>query len=270
MSTRAIQTERPSIQRLEHKNFGSGIPYYDDELKMPQSIEHEIAINYLSYCFKYIAKDLKLSSISDHPVWYLIQKPIKDKNQKVIYPDLCVSKNSDISRVTSEDLLFSLEVVSMERKRKEFKDTVLMKALNEYNRVPEFVLVYPKASDNRVIEYYSFDGYQYIPVATRNGKYSSKMIKGLSLQEISMDDWRDGVKLEVLYKGKVLVKYEEVWELKEKAEKEKEKAENRAEKVENQLELSIKKVIQRGKSTFEEIAEDFGVSLDYIKKVASL
>ncbi|MCB1192933.1 MAG: hypothetical protein H7A23_25595 [Leptospiraceae bacterium] len=260
MSTRIIQENRPAIQRWEHTDFGSEIPYFDDELEMSQSIEHEITINYLSYSFKFIGKNLGLTCISDHPVWYLLIKPEKGKTQKVIYPDLCMSKESDVSRITSEDLLFCLEVVSTERKEKEIKDSQLMKKLNEYNRVPEFVLIYPKLDDNRTIEYFIYDGNQYIPLEKQNGLYHSRAIKGLSIRELPGDDWRDGEKIDVLYNGKVLVKYDELWDM---VDEEKQ----RAEQAENQLKSSIKKAIQRGKLTIEEIAEDFEVSVGYVREV---
>ncbi len=49
MSTMVIK--KPSIQKWKHTDFGLEIPYYDEEFEMPQSEEHEIAINYLSYVF---------------------------------------------------------------------------------------------------------------------------------------------------------------------------------------------------------------------------
>ncbi|MCB1190830.1 MAG: Uma2 family endonuclease [Leptospiraceae bacterium] len=55
-----------------------------------------------------------------------------------------------------------------------------------------------------------------------------------------------------------------------KAEKEKEKAEKekeRAERAEKEKELFIKKAVQGGKLTVEEIADIFGVPTDYVKKL---
>jgi FKBP-type peptidyl-prolyl cis-trans isomerase len=308
-----IQQERPTIEPLVHTNFGSGIPYYDDELKMAQSIEHLIAVTYLVYCFDLIAKALDYSCLSDNPVWYLTHKPKKGTIQKVLYPDICISKLLDTSRTTAHNLLLSLEVVSTERWRKEVKDTQVMKARNEYNQVPEFILVYPKASDNRSIECYRHNGYRYVQVPLKSGVYHSRVIKGMSIREIPRDDWKNGEKIEVLFNGEVLVRYADLWFQKkqeslekererkraeqaerekekeqkraEQAEKEKEKEQKRAEqaekekereqkraeqaerekeKIEKQLEHSIKKAIGRGKLTLEEIAEDFGVSVDYV------
>ncbi|MCP5494763.1 MAG: hypothetical protein H7A23_09420 [Leptospiraceae bacterium] len=233
----------PRIERIKHTNFGSGIPYYDDELKMAQSEEHAIAISYLFYCFRFIAKNLGLACLSDHPVWYLLPKPKNGKTQKGLYPDLCVSKNLDTEGVIADDLVFCLEVVSTERRRKEVKDTVIMKGLNEYNRVSEFVLIYPKASDNRAIEYYRYNGFYYVPISPQGGEYSSHAIADLSIREIPRDDWKDGEKVEVLYKGKVLVKYDELWDMMENEQEKVKREQKRAERerLEKEKEQKIAK-----------------------------
>ncbi|MCB1192302.1 MAG: hypothetical protein KDK90_17785 [Leptospiraceae bacterium] len=263
MSTRVAQEKRTILQKKQHTNFGSGIPYYDDELKMPQSKEHEIAINYLSYAFKFIAKDLRLGSISDHPVWYLMPKPKKEIKQKVIYPDLCVSRNTDTSQVTSEDLLLCLEVVSTERKRKELKDRIIMKDLNEYNRVPEFVLIYPRASDNRIIEYYTFDGYGYTLLEKQGGEYQSTVLEGLSIREIPRDDWKNGEKVEVLYKGEILVRYDELWDVvnQERLEKEKQKQTANQERLEKEKQKQIANQERLEKEKHKQVAEKLAEKL---------
>ena len=43
-----------------------------------------------------------------------------------------------------------LEVVSTDDRRKERKDTVVMRALNEYNEVDEFVLYFPDIEDDSI------------------------------------------------------------------------------------------------------------------------
>lgn len=245
-TTRIVQEERPKIQRIEHTDFGSGRPYFDDELKMSQSIEHEIAINYLSYCFKYIAKNLQMTCLSDHPVWYLLTKPKNGKIQKALYPDLCISKELDHTRVTAEDLLFCLEVVSTERRRKEVKDTIIMKGRNEYNKVAEFVLIFPKSSDNRVIEYYHFNGSHYIPILQQEGEYFSRVLKGLSFREIPRDDWKNGEKVEVLFNGKILIRYDELWDNLEEEQKRVVREQKRAEKERSEKELLAKKLRELG------------------------
>ncbi|MCB1192301.1 MAG: Rpn family recombination-promoting nuclease/putative transposase [Leptospiraceae bacterium] len=56
----------------------------------------------------------------------------------------------------------------------------------------------------------------------------------------------------------------------QQTEKEKnraEKAEQEKEQLKSQLDSSIKKALERGKLSLEEIAEDFGVSVDYIKQI---
>lgn len=246
MSTRVIQKKRPTIERIEHTNFGSERPYYDDELKISQSKEHENTINYLSYCFKFISKQLNIGCLSDNPVWYFLPKPKRGKIQKILYPDLCVSKSTDTSSATAEDLLFCLEVVSTERRRKMLKDTIIMKGRNEYNRVPEFVLIYTRSSDNRVIEYYQYNGFYYIPLFPENGEYRSKAIKGLSIREIPRDDWKDGEKVEVLYKGEVLIKYDDLWDIKEEERKQADAEQERAEKEFNRAEKLAEKLRELG------------------------
>ncbi|MCP5496418.1 MAG: hypothetical protein H7A23_17865 [Leptospiraceae bacterium] len=257
MSTRVIQEKRPTIERIEHTNFGSGRPYYDDELKMSQSEEHTIAISYLFYCLKFISKQLNMGCLSDNPVWYLLPKLKRGKIQKALYPDLCVSKNADTNRATAEDLLFCLEVVNTERRRKEVKDSIIMKGRNEYNRVPEFVLIFPKASDNRVIEYYQHNGFCYIPLLPENGEYKSRVIRGFSIREIPRDDWKDGEKVEVLYKGEVLVKYDNLWSIKEEERKRANIEHKRAEK-----ERLEKEKEQRKNKLLVDKLREMGVNLD--------
>lgn len=98
---------RPKIQRWLHTDFGLEIPYYDEEFDLAQSDEHGITINYLSSVFRFLAKELGLKAISDHPVWYLIPPSYQKgkKVQKNIYPDLCVSTVLDISRIGQTRLL---------------------------------------------------------------------------------------------------------------------------------------------------------------------
>ncbi|MCP5493897.1 MAG: Uma2 family endonuclease [Leptospiraceae bacterium] len=242
MST--MVTQKPSIEKWEHTDFGLEIPYYDEELGMSQSEEHEIAINYLSYVFKFIAKKLGFKAISDHPVWYMELTNVQtgDAEQKKFYPDLVLSRNLDVSKIGADEIMLALEVVSTERKAKEIKDTDKMKGLNAFNKIPEFILIYPKVSDNRVIEWFYLEGNEYVPIErNEQGEYHSQAIQGLSIRELPREDWRDGAKVEVLYDGQVLVSYEEVWELLEE-EKQRAKSEKfRADKAEIEKGLEKKR-----------------------------
>jgi hypothetical protein len=47
--------------------------------------------------------------------------------------------------------LLVLEVVSTHERRKELKDTCFQRDLNEYNKVPEFVMAFPELDDARAL-----------------------------------------------------------------------------------------------------------------------
>jgi len=74
----------------------------------------------------------------------------RNNKQKQFYPDFLLARADTPKKVTADDLLFVLEVVSTDDRRKERKDTVVMRALNEYNEVDEFVLYFPDIEDDSI------------------------------------------------------------------------------------------------------------------------
>lgn len=218
MSTKVLEKANiPKLERWEHiEDSDLGIPYYDEELDLPHLKPHRIAISYICDTFDLVAKKLGLEFLSDQPIWYI--EP-NTKEQKNYYPDAGLSTYLDAKRIIATDLLLALEVVSTQRKDKEMKDTKRMKYINGFNGIPEFVLVYPDLDDNRVLEWYSFQGNEYNPVIpNEKGFFCSSTVPGLSMRIMPKDDWVEGMKIEILFQERPLIDYKEVVEKLEKTE----------------------------------------------------
>ncbi len=193
-----------SLLRWPHTDFGAGIPYYDEELDLMHSKAHMRAVAFLVGILQFIEKALGLTLLSDNPIWYLepgtnIQKPFAG--------DIVLARTDDATRVTAEDLLFVLEIVSTNDRRKEKKDTIFQKALNEYNAVPEFVLYFPEPDDERVLRYFRMDPVQNIYSEIRpdaKGLFTSQTVPGLALRSLPEAEWTPGRKIEVLFEGRRL------------------------------------------------------------------
>jgi len=138
---------RPPIDREVPSDFGLCIPYYDEELGVGHGEVHEHAVWFLSTVLRTVARERDLVYHSDYPVRYIDHR---NNKQKQFYPDFLLARADTPKKVTADDLLFVLEVVSTDDRRKERKDTVVMRALNEYNEVDEFVLYFPDIEDDSI------------------------------------------------------------------------------------------------------------------------
>ena len=139
---------RPPIDRDEPSDFGLCIPHYDEELGVSHGEAHEHAVRLLGNALSRVARVRGLVYHSDYPVRYIDHRT---NEQKQFYPDFILAQADTPKKVTADDLLFALEVVSTDDPRKERKDTVVMRELNEYNEVPEFVLYFPDTEDERAL-----------------------------------------------------------------------------------------------------------------------
>ena len=202
MAKAAPEEEREArLERREHTAFVGTAPYFDEDLQVPQSPEHRRTISEVGSVLELIAKEAGLIYLSDHPIWYL--HPETDE-QKSFYGDLVIARQVDARRITAEDLLMVIEVVTTRERKKEIKDTVFQRAVNEYNGVPEFGLIYPDHADKRSMSWFTID--------EENGRYREitlspgsvvepRAIPGLEIRVRPVEDWVPGRKLELYYLG---------------------------------------------------------------------
>lgn len=203
MADRAYESEPPARAQLEAREHVAydGIPYYDQELGVPQTTAHRIAAVESSAVLSDIAKDAGLAFLSDEPIWYW--HPENDE-QRAFYGDCVIGRPADTKRITAQDLLLVMEVVSVNDRRKEFKDTRFQRLLNEYNGVPEFALLFPEVGDARALIWCQLiDGeYQEHAVAP-GGSVASRKVSGLELRVLPREAWKPGYKVDFYFRGEL-------------------------------------------------------------------
>jgi len=176
-----------------------GIPYFDEELDVPQSRPHRVMVGEVMPVLASIAEEAGLTFLSDESIWYL--HPETDE-QRVYYGDCVLARVADVSRITAEDLVLVLEIVSTNDRRKELKDIHFQRLLNERNEVPEFALVFPDADDARALRWFRLvDGrYEEHDVAP-GGHVTSREIPELELRVLPREQWAPGKKIAVYFRG---------------------------------------------------------------------
>ncbi|MCB1193109.1 MAG: hypothetical protein H7A23_09200 [Leptospiraceae bacterium] len=225
-----IQTE---LQPLLHTDFGSGIPYYDEEFELMQGEAHKKAITKYGPCFEWIEETIGYKYLSDQPIWFF--NPQKRK-QEAIAGDLVLAKHTDVSKITAEAILFYMEVVSIDDPRRESRDTLEKKPLCEYNGVPEFGLYFPDIKDRRIFEFYRLVNGKYYSVPEDGyGKWCSKTVEGLCIERLSEDEWRDGEKIRIWFENEKLLDLRREMDMRKKAEIAKLEEQKKREVVENKL-----------------------------------
>jgi flagellar biosynthesis GTPase FlhF len=182
----------------------AGTPYYDSELRMAASYAHIETILYLGPLLRDVAQQLGYCLTSDHPTWYWISEL---NQQKCLYPDLAIATTTDLTALSAEDLALAVEVVTTRNARKEQKDTVRMKAYNEYHEVPEFVLIYPEPDDPRSVVWHRLDEttrtYREVALPA-DRRYRSTAIPGLEIEVLDRAAWRMGRKVRIYFQGELL------------------------------------------------------------------
>lgn len=193
--------ERRPLPELEEE-----ILYYDAELDVATSKTHRHAAVDLCNKLEPVAQALGLFFLSDESIWYL--DPNTDK-QKVFFGDLVLSRRKD--SVTAKDLQLVIEVVSTYDRRKELKDTIRQRVLNEFNAVPEFGLYFPDVGDSRNFELFRLDpdARIYAPVAPKDGRLVSSSVPGLEVELLPRERWRDAFKIDVYFEGRRLLSADE-------------------------------------------------------------
>lgn len=193
---------RPRLIPIPHPPESmAGIPYYDEELDMPQSRAHSKTILWLATLLDRVAEATGLEGISDNPVWYWIPE---ENRQKALYPDYALTANPDTRALMATELLLVVEVVTTSKPVKERKDTMQMRDYNEAHGVQEFVLIYPEPEDERSVVWHRYDEqrqrYQVVPLPA-DGQYRSEAIPGLAIEVLPRREWRFGRKARVWFRG---------------------------------------------------------------------
>lgn len=188
-----------ALQRWEHTAF-DGTPYCDEDLKAAQSTAHRIMVHETGNVLASVAHEAGLRFLSDEPIWFI--DPASD-DQKAFYGDLVFARGeADTKRITADDLLLVIEVVTTTQRKKEIKDTGFQRTLNEYNEVPEFGLVFPEANDPRSVRWFRLvDGHYEEIMLSPGAEVASSTIDGLVLRVRPQSEWEDGRKIDIYYKG---------------------------------------------------------------------
>jgi hypothetical protein len=151
-----------------------------------------------------VAQRAGLRGVGDYPIWYWF--PEADE-QRILYPDFALTANLDIRALTARELLLVLEVVTTSRREKELKDTVRMREYNRFNGVPEFVLLYPEPEDPRSVIWHRYDpatnDYHRMPLPA-DRRYRSQAIPGLEIEALQFQEWTEGRKVRVWFRGEEL------------------------------------------------------------------
>ncbi|CAK0780892.1 conserved hypothetical protein [Gammaproteobacteria bacterium] len=195
-----------------------GTPYYDEEFEMAQSIAHGRTIHLLLQLLNRVAARTGLQSLSDNPIWYMNRQG----NQTVLYPDFALTASQDPHAITAKELLLTLEVVSTSRREKEQKDSVRMRDYNSWNRVPEFVLIYPEPDDHRSVVWYQYHSqsrsYRELALPA-DRRYRSQAIPGLEIEILTPSQWTEGRKIRVYYLGEEMREGEDEYQARKVAER---------------------------------------------------
>ncbi|CAK0780550.1 conserved hypothetical protein [Gammaproteobacteria bacterium] len=221
-----------------------GTPYYDEEFEMPQSIAHGRTVHFLMQLLNQVANRAGLQSLSDNPVWYMDRQG----ERKVLYPDYALAASQDLHAVTARELLLALEVVSTSRREKEQKDSVRMRDYNAWNRVPEFVLVYPEPDDGRTVAWHQYDARirSYREVTPADRRYYSQAIPGLEIEILAPSQWTEGRKIRVYYLGEEVRTVDDECQARKSAERLAEQERLARKAAEQQIEQLLARLSQAG------------------------
>ncbi len=215
-----------------------GIPYFDEELGVPQNTAHRIMVSETAPIFASIAREAGLRFLSDEPIWYI--HPENDE-QRAFYGDCVLAEGDDTKTLTAQKVLLAMEVVTTHDRRKELKDTRFQKLLNEYNGVSEFALIFPDLDDPRALTWCRLVDQQYEEHAIApGGSVASRAVPGLELRVLPRDQWRAGHKLEVYYQGvhrpRLAGERERAEQARQQAEQERERAQQERERAQQERE----------------------------------
>lgn len=236
MTNALQQSTRGLVPRVHEEP--DGIPYFDEELGVPQNTAHRIMASETATILASIAVEAGLVFLSDEPIWYL--HPENDA-QRTYYGDCVLARPTDTKTITAQSLLLAMEVVSTNDRRKELKDTRFQKLLNEYNGVPEFALFYPDLEDARALTWCRLlDGRYEEHAVAPGGRVVSEAVPGLELRVLPKEAWTPGYKVEVYFRGELRPRLAgeryRAEQAHERAEQERERAEQERARAEQERE----------------------------------
>lgn len=190
------------LERRLHTDY-DGTPFFDEDLQVAQSTGHRVMVYETGSIIDAVAREAGLEFASDEPCWYLDP----DRNvQRTYYGDWVVARESEAERRIADDLLLVIEIVSTNDRRKEIKDTVFQRALNEFNRVPEFGLVFPELDDPRALQWFTLEGGRYTELTiAAEGEVAVAGVPGLTIRVRPRERWEPGRKLDIFYRGELRV-----------------------------------------------------------------
>jgi len=232
-TARQLEMQTRGLLPKEHAPVW-GIPYYDHELDVPQNTAHRILVTETVAILATLAKEIGLTLLSDEPIWYLHPET---EEQRTFYGDCVLARAPDgVSRaaepksLTAEAVLIAMEVVTTTDRRKEQKDTIFQRMLNEFNGVPEFAMLFPDLDDARAVSWCQLiDGRYEEHAVAPGGRVRSTSIPGLELRVLPRDQWTPGYKVEVYYQGELRPRLEGE---RRRAEQERRRAENEKQRAE--------------------------------------
>ncbi|MBI4820122.1 MAG: Uma2 family endonuclease [Deltaproteobacteria bacterium] len=194
-----------AVQKLERRVHAVPDPEIDADLDVPGSEKHNATGRKLAEAFETVARSRRLRVLNDNPVWYFA---LDTGLQKVFFCDAALARTEDPATIVADDLKLVVEVVSTNDPRREKKDTIHQKALNEANGVPEFALLFPELDDPRTFELYRLgdDGKYVVVPLDAQGRVESWSVPGLSFRVLPPVQWQKvGFKVQVYDADELLV-----------------------------------------------------------------
>ncbi|MDJ0836470.1 MAG: Uma2 family endonuclease [Acidobacteriota bacterium] len=159
----------PPIEPVIHKDFAElYIPYYDEELDVPQGETHFETVYNQLYLIGHMAEKAGYKLLSDCPVCYWEKVNTK---KKVYLPDITILKSKNPAAAVFQEVVLVGEIVSGTSRAKMEKDTVKMFQLNELHGIPEFLLIYPDPQDDRILDWFVLSGGKYRKLIPQKGRY---------------------------------------------------------------------------------------------------
>jgi len=209
MSTSAqkwdVREPLPPLIPREHEDFGKlQIPWYDEQLGLAQGLSHKDVIFQIGDCLRRLAELAGLGFLADNPFWYWDKE-----KQKTFNADLAIADTLKLKSITAQQLLLACEVVPTTNKAKLYKDTHTSRFRNEEHGVPEFLLLYPRLDDARILEWYTLINGSYHLIQAHDGHYASRAIPGLVIKSLKKEMWKPGRKCMLIYKDVPLMSSED-------------------------------------------------------------
>jgi hypothetical protein len=217
------------ILRKKHTYFGRlEIPFYNEELDMSQGPPHGEAVPVVGAVVTTLRKKTGLSSTCDNPITGINPK---NGQEKIYFPDFTLLEGDKDcpDNAIMTDMRLAIEVVTTTTKKSTNHDTKFKKKLYEYNRVPEYLIIFPNETDDRNFLWYALKEDKYVlKKPDKEGFTSSKSVPGFAIKPLSKKKWSQGRKIRYFINGLEIRERLVEHNARIKAEKQTQWAENRA------------------------------------------